>query len=135
MDFPVGNIYETLYAVLEASDRIFEFWITASFAVVIATFFAASRMTKIMFVLISFMYAIVSANMAIRWSIATLKFRELQAALIEQGEVFPASLLVNTSGLLTITTFVIGTCGTLYFAWYTYRNQKRDAKAIAAPAD
>ncbi len=127
MDIPVGNIYETLYAVLEASDRIFEFWITASFAVVIATFLAASRVTKVMFVLISFTYGIVLANMLIRWSIATLKFRELQAALIEQGEVFPSSLLINTSGLLTITTFVIGTCGTLYFVWFTYRNQKRDA--------
>ncbi len=127
MDIPVGNIYETLYAVLEASDRIFEFWITASFAVVIATFLAASRVTKVMFVLISFTYGIVLANMLIRWSIATLKFREIQASLIEQGKVFPSSLLIDTSGFLTITTFIIGTCGTLYFVWFTYRNQKRDA--------
>ena len=76
MDLPVGDLYDVLYAVLEASDRIFEFWITASFSVVIASFFAASRMTRAMFVLISIMYGIVSANMLVRWFIATLKFRD-----------------------------------------------------------
>jgi hypothetical protein len=45
MEISIGDLYQAFYAQLENSDRIFAFWLSATFAVVVATFFAAANIT------------------------------------------------------------------------------------------
>ena len=122
----VSELYQTLYVVLEAADRLIEFWLSASFAIVVATFLAAGRLNKALFGLITVTYTLVSVQMFLRWWLNLTKFVEIRTQLIDRGE--PYNLILSISGgYIQIAIFVIGTFGTLYFVWHTYRQGGRDA--------
>ena len=55
----IGELYELFYIILEAADRVFEFWLSASFAIVVATFIAADRLSKRMYQVITLAYILV----------------------------------------------------------------------------
>ena len=61
---------ELFYIVLETQDRFFEFWITATFAVIIACHLGSSILTRSFSVMISLMYVAFSINMIGRWFLA-----------------------------------------------------------------
>jgi hypothetical protein len=117
----IGELYELFYIVLEAGDRVFQFWLSASFAVVVATFFAAERLSKRMYQLITVAYVLVSFNMAYRYVINVVRLVEIRADLIEQEAWYevPATL---PAGIAQVAIFAVGFSGTLYFVWSTYLN-------------
>ena len=123
MDPSIGDLYEAFYAQLATSDRIFEFWITATFAVVVAVFFVGSKMSRTLYILLSCMYGVVSVNLMIRSYQAATKFVELRQQLLDAGEVMPSDELNTAVGLLTVLAYIAGTIGTLYFGWHTYKSK------------
>ncbi|MGR8946682.1 MAG: hypothetical protein ACU84Q_01455 [Gammaproteobacteria bacterium] len=121
MEMSVPELYQTFYAILETVDRILEFWISASFAIVVAIFLGAERLNKTMFFLISIAYSLVTANMFVRTWINASKFVEIRTLLIDKGEIFDASLS-TLAWLLQLGVMTFGTFGTLFFVWYMYRH-------------
>lgn len=124
MEASIGDLYEAFYAQLENQDRIFEFWITLTFAVAAGAFIAAKKLTRSLFVMLTAMYLIVSINLILRSIVSALKFRELQTQLAMAGESFPADDLKIGIAVLTVLTFIAGTLATLYFVWHTYREAR-----------
>ena len=125
MEKTIGDLYEALYAQLGAMDRIVEFWIGITFAVIVATFFAGNKLTRLMYALVTTMYGIVSAYLALRYLNASGKFTELQSQLISAGEWMPTGALNISVGFLSLAMYVVGTLGTLYFLLQTYNQGKR----------
>jgi hypothetical protein len=120
MEASIGDLYEAFYAQLENQDRIYEFWITLTFAVAAGTFIAAQKLTKSLLILLSTLYLVVAVNLILRSVVSVQKLNELQSQLVQAGEVFHKQFLNDTIATLTAITYFGGTLGALYFIWHTY---------------
>ena len=115
---------ELFYTVLETQDRFFEFWITATFAVIIACHLGSSILTQSFSVMISFMYVAFSTNMIGRWFLAAGAVSRYRNDMASQSGIQLNEQLMDLSRMLSMTTLLVGTSVTIFFVWYTYKNQK-----------
>ena len=115
---------ELFYIVLETQDRFFEFWITATFAVIIACHLGSSILTRSFSVMISFMYVAFSINMIGRWFLAAGAVSRYRNDMASQSGIQLNEQLIDLSRMLSTTTLLVGTTVTIFFVWYTYKNQK-----------
>ena len=123
---------ELFYIAMETQDRFFEFWITATFAVVIACHLGSKTLTKGFSTMISLLYLAFSANMIARWYLAGGAVGGFRDAMISDmvhpgGFMSPESqeILMYISRIGARGTLFIGTALTIFFVWYTYNNQKQ----------
>ena len=119
MNIDTGTLYQASYAALEATDRAIEFWLSASFAIVVATFLASDRLNRTMYIFITVGYLLASGNMLARYWIHASRYMQWRDMLISLGEPYNTSLSVVVVGT-QFAIFIVGTCGTLYFVWHTY---------------
>ena len=123
---------ELFYIAMETQDRFFEFWITATFAVVIACHLGSKTLTKGFSTMISLLYLAFSANMIARWYLAGGAVGGFRDAMINgmtqlDGFMNPESqeIFMYISRISSRGTLFIGTAVTIFFVWYTYSNQKQ----------
>mgnify|MGYP001169032776 FL=1 len=123
---------ELFYIAMETQDRFFEFWITATFAVIIACHLGSKTLTKGFSLMISLLYLAFSANMIARWYLAGGAVGGFRDAMIDGmtqlgGFMNPESqeILMYISRISSRGTLFIGTAVTIFFVWYTYNNQRR----------
>ena len=123
---------ELFYIAMETQDRFFEFWITATFAVVIACHLGSKTLTKGFSAMISLLYLAFSANMIARWYLAGGAVGGFRDAMIDgmtqlDGFMNPESqeIFMYISRISSRGTLFIGTAVTIFFVWYTYNNQKQ----------
>lgn len=119
-----AEIIELMYESLGYADRNFEFWITASFAVILAFHFSGERLSALMFRLITFLYVSSAVLFVSRWSVAALQYASFRQQLIDMG----SSVQISSNfmeGFIGVTYAIVicfGTIGTVYFGYRTYRN-------------
>ena len=123
---------ELFYIAMETQDRFFEFWITATFAVIIACHLGSKTLTKGFSAMISLLYLAFSANMIARWYLAGGAVGGFRDSMIDGmtqlgGFMNPEiqEILIDISRISSRGTLFIGTAVTIFFVWYTYNNQKR----------
>ena len=116
----IPELYEVFYAALEVVDRIFEFWMTGTFALVIATYFIGDKMSRLMFWLLSLGYLMFSVGLAVRSLASSGKLIDTRIQLEAAGEVMPLSV---EAGFAMSITFIFGTVGTLIYLVQSYRNR------------
>ena len=120
------SLYETtelFYIILEAQDRFFEFWITATFAVIIACHLGSSILTRSFSLMISFMYLAFSINLIGRWVFVAEAVSRYRNDMASQSGIQLNEQLIDLSRMLSTTTLLVGTTVTIFFVWYTYKNQ------------
>ena len=120
------SLYETtelFYIILEALDRFFEFWITATFAVIIACHLGSSILTRSFSLMISFMYLAFSINLIGRWVFVAEAVSRYRNDMASQSGIQLNEQLIDLSRMLSTTTLLVGTTVTIFFVWYTYKNQ------------
>ena len=113
------SLYESVqlfYLTLSTQDRFFDFWISATFAVIIACHLGSRTLTKGFSVLMAVMYTVFSVNMLLRWLLAQgAVFRYLSEMIALAGaEVEGGYELFGLSRSLTFGTLVVGTIITLF---------------------
>ena len=121
------SLYETtelFYIILEAQDRFFEFWITATFAVIIACHLGSSILTRSFSLMISFMYLAFSINLIGRWVFVAEAVSRYRNDMASQSGIQLNEQLIDLSRMLSTTTLLVGTTVTIFFVWYTYKNRK-----------
>jgi len=123
------SLYESVelfYLTLSTQDRFFDFWISATFAVIIACHLGSRTLTKGFSILMAVMYTVFSVNMLSRWLLAQgAVFRYLSEMIALAGaEVEGGYELFGFSRSLTFGTLVVGTIITLFFIWVTFNNRK-----------
>ena len=116
----ISELYELLYLAEGSMDRLFEMWISGTFAVVVACFFAGEKMGRFMFLFVSLLYSFFAANLAIRWLYQGQRFERFFEQLAAEGEAFELSASVLLP-ILTVGTFLGGTFGAIGFIWYSYK--------------
>ena len=113
------EVYEIYYMTMGTMDQIFEFWLTASFSVVIAAFFLSHKMNRFIFLLLFGGYTLFSIGLGVRYVIASTTLVSMRDQLIDMGEPFSA-LMSTGAGVFVALTCLFGFFGTLGYLCYSY---------------
>ena len=106
-----------VYDLFRDMDAQIEFWMQATFAVVVAVYFAGHRLSVGLRRFIAVMYLAASIQAALRWVLFLRRSIDHREALVALGvSDIPTtwSLVVSVTVLLAIV-FVGGVVGTVYF--------------------
>ena len=106
---------ELFYIAMGTQDRFFEFWISATFAVIIACHLGSRTLTQGYSAMVAVMYAAFSVNMVSRWLLAQGAVTRYRGEMLTLLEANNRSQLVDLSRLLTLGTLTVGTIITLFF--------------------
>jgi hypothetical protein len=128
--------YELLSLVFDLfreMDAQIRFWMEATFAVVVAVFFAGPRLSRSMRRLIAVLYLAASGLAALRWILTLRRNVVYRERLIAGGysEVPTDPWLLGPIVLLILVIFVAGVVGTMYFL----RRPVGDGGVQGAPSD
>ena len=112
-----AEIIEMMYESLSYADRNFQFWISASFAVILAFHFSSSKLSNLMYRLITFLYCSATILFVGRWFVAAMQYASFRQQLLDMG----TSMQVSGNAMEMVITvayasvIVLGTVGTVYF--------------------
>ena len=120
----LAEAVELFYMAMETQDRFFEFWISATFAVIIACHLGSRTLTRGYSAMVAVMYTAFSVNMVSRWLLAQGAVTRYRSEMLTILEADSRSQLVDLARFLTFGTLVVGTIITLFFIWFTFRNRK-----------
>ena len=122
---PDPNLVDHFYSAVALSDSAMQFWISITFAVIVATHFVGKRIGRTMYVLMTSLYALVSLISIARYLGASARMILYTNALREGGEWPVPWIYTVVAGYGTFLLLVLGTFGTLYFM-YTVRRDASD---------
>ena len=97
----------------------FEFWLSITFAVIISSFFAGSRILPSWRVLIGSLYLLSTALFTVRYTMSSRNFQTYLNEAIEAGSTWVDAAGVMYS--LRILLLIVGTVATI---WFLYANSK-----------
>ena len=118
-----SELYEVFYMSQESIDRLLQFMISISFAVVIGAYLASNRINGFFYFIIGVMFSLVFLILSMRMNVAIEKAIEFQGKLTALGEVFPVyPWLAPVSGVTGILLYL----STIAFLFYWYRKGKSD---------
>ena len=120
----LAEAVELFYMAMETQDRFFEFWISATFAVIIACHLGSRTLTQGYNAMVAVMYTAFSVNMVSRWLLAQGAVTQYRGQMFTILEADSRAQLVDLSRFLTFGTLVVGTIITLFFIWFTFKNRK-----------
>ena len=120
----LAEAVELFYMAMETQDRFFEFWISATFAVIIACHLGSRTLTQGYSAMVAVMYTAFSVNMVGRWLLAQGAVTQYRGQMLTILEADSRAQLVDLARLLTFGTLVVGTIITLFFIWFTFKNRK-----------
>ena len=120
----LAEAVELFYMAMETQDRFFEFWISATFAVIIACHLGSRTLTQGYSAMVAVMYTAFSVNMVSQWLLAQGAVTQYRGQMLTILEADSRAQLVDLSRFLTFGTLVVGTIITLFFIWFTFKNRK-----------
>lgn len=110
-------IYENLYAVLAVADSILQIWLTITFAVLVAAYVASERISRHLYLLITFLYGFAALILTVRFISAGQQIYFYRDLLVSSGFTpwpAPRPLSVMIGGG-TLMLLVGGSIATLWF--------------------
>jgi len=122
--FSAYELVDIIISLAGQIDSLFNYWISASFAVIVSSYIAKDHLNRRITISISVLYVLASIMFAARmYFMGTM----LQHYMVLAGDGLPANF--DTSVLvLSITrgpTFFIGFLITQYYLWYSYNEKKK----------
>jgi hypothetical protein len=124
----LADRYEIYFSNIELINASFEFWMTSTFAILVAFHFAGGNISRRLYQLASFLYLLLTVLFLVRMyvSLAQLVMIADQVAQLglDQMMVPPNSLL---SPVLYIVIVVLGSVGTWLFMKSSMREVEDDA--------
>ena len=112
-----AELISTYHQTLDAINSNFEFWLTATFALIIAFYFASEKISNLMYRIILFLYVSTSVLMFARLVEIGLTNESVRAQLEAlDSETYINSILGNTIfGIAFWLIMIVGTIGTVLF--------------------
>jgi hypothetical protein len=110
-------IMQTLYSALSLADSILQIWLTVTFAVIVASYLAGSRISDFMYYLISGLYGLAALVLITRFISAAYQIYFYRDLLVASGfEPWPVPPLVTQ--VIGVGTFVLLSGGSLATLWF-----------------
>ena len=112
-----SEIIELMYESLSYADRNFEFWISASFAVILAFHFTGAGLSRLMYRLVTFLYCSATVLFVSRWAVAAMQYASFRQDIQAMDSSFRVSggVMEGVITLAYVVVILLGTAGTLYF--------------------
>lgn len=110
-------IYDNLYSVLAVADSILQIWLTVTFAVLVAAYVASERISRHLYLLITFLYGFAALILTVRFISAGHQIYYYRDLLVTSGFTpwpAPRTLSVMIGGG-TLMLLVGGSIATLWF--------------------
>ena len=106
-----------VYDLFRDMDAQIEFWMQATFAVVVAVYFAGHRLSLGLRRFIAVIYLAASIQSAMRWALLLSRTITYRDEMIERGmsDIPTTWWLVGSVSILIIVIFLGGVVGTVYF--------------------
>lgn len=129
------SYFETLQMINLSIDRlesVFEFWLSATFAAIVASHLAGEKLTKIYAGILTSIYLIFTFSVVVRsmaWSDALERYSKMLRTL--RGDLSESTTL----GLVNVSiwaTIILGTLATVFFIWHCYTANKTDSSVAFA---
>jgi hypothetical protein len=119
--------YELSFLISETEafiDVIFNRWVQATFAVIVASYFAAGRLNALFLKIMGALYLLYSAAQASTIAFQTSKLIDYIEELETLIDDYAGNSLYSApSAVLILIVFLVGTTCALYFLYYTHRNE------------
>jgi hypothetical protein len=116
-----SEYYELVLQIEASIDAQFEFWLTVTFATVVATYMADNQLTRSLRAVIASAYLLASAVVTSRWYYDASKIVGLSETLDNQYEAFPVPEVTIIARVLLV---VGGSVATLYFVCFGFPQDK-----------
>ena len=123
-----SDLSNLIYLAMGMSTSLFEFWLSASFAVAVVAYFLAGKLNGPLLKLVSTIYLLASVALLLGWFAFSSQVSDYLAMMVEQGYETGHfnSVLGILHGLGILSVFVIGTIGVLYYLHWTHRRHSSD---------
>ncbi len=119
-----AEIVELILMQRSSLDLQLQFWLTATFAVVAASFLAGTRLGQFYRILVAILYVIFTAMIMTRWAREGLEMVAMMDEIQSRGLPFDLPVV---SGALRFTLMVVGSGAALFFLYKDRKGDGRDA--------
>ena len=126
MELTYFELLQMVDVSINRLESVFQFWLSATFAAIVASHLTGDKLTKIYAGMLSSLYLVFTFSVIVRmiaWR-DTLQsyFAALSTIRGEQGGAGMMSLVSNSIW----ATVLLGTIATVVFIWHSYLTSKRD---------
>ena len=126
MELSYFELLQMVDVSISRLESVFQFWLSATFAAIVASHLAGEKLTKIYAGMLSSLYLVFTFSVIVRmvaWR-DTLQsyFAALSAIRDEQGGAGMMSLVNNSIW----ATVLLGTIATVVFIWHSYLTSRED---------
>ena len=121
-EFELTNL---IHLSTERSANLLQFWLTASFAVVMASYFGGDKLNGLMFKLVATLYMLASVTFLCSSIDGAVQYTEYMKRMAEQGYETAQfdSVYGWIAGIGMLSLYVIGTLGVLYYLLWEFRHR------------
>ena len=131
MELSYFQLLQMVDVSINRLESVFQFWLSATFAAIVASHLAGDKLTKVYAAMLSSLYLVFTFSVVVRMMTWRDTLKRDFAALTEiRGEQGGAAMvdLVNNSIWATV---ILGTVATVVFIWHYYLTRKRDTPYVA----
>ena len=131
MELSYFQLLQMVDVSINRLESVFQFWLSATFAAIVASHLAGDKLTKVYAAMLSSLYLVFTFSVVVRMMTWRDTLKTYFDALTEiRGEQGGAAMvdLVNNSIWATV---ILGTVATVVFIWHSYLTRKRDAPYVA----
>mgnify|MGYP001167892174 FL=1 len=120
MELTFFQLLQLIDITINRLESVFQFWLSATFAAIVASHLASDRLTKAYAIMLTGLYLVFTFSVVIRM----MAFREtLERYLSQVAEIRGDSLGSSVVGLVNASiwaTVILGTLATVVFIWHSY---------------
>lgn len=120
MELTFFQLLQLIDITINRLESVFQFWLSATFAAIVASHLASDRLTKAYASMLTGLYLVFTFSVVVRM----MAFREtLERYLFQVAEIRGDSLGSSVVGLVNASiwaTVILGTLATVVFIWHSY---------------
>lgn len=110
--YSYAELTEFIFLAYASADTQFQYWVTITFAAVVAGFVAGERLTLSLRILVAVLYLLASVTLAVRFQNAMITVGTIRDRLLEAD-----AYMITTTNLapLRIPLFLLGSAAAVFF--------------------
>jgi hypothetical protein len=123
MELSYFEILQMVDSTINRLESVFQFWLSATFAAIVASHLAGEKLTKLYAGVLTSIYLVFTFSVAVR---ITAWRSSLEQYLLRASEVRGDAGDSAVFGLINMSlwaTIILGTIATVVFIWHSYRSQ------------
>ena len=135
MELSYFEILQMVDSTINRLESVFQFWLSATFAAIVASHLAGEKLTKLYAVVLTSIYLVFTFSVAVR---ITAWRSSLEQYLLRASEIrgdAGGSAVFDLINISLWGTIILGTIATIIFIWHSYRSNLAEPLAQEGSLD